>query len=102
MPALKTQYFPLAGGLDAESAQLTLRPGMVTGAINYESSALEGYERIGGYERFDGRPRPSDAAYKCLRAATAFTGMAVGQTVAGATSGATALVLALRNAAQMV
>jgi hypothetical protein len=102
MPSLKTQYFPLAGGLDAESAQLTLRPGMVTGAINYESSALEGYERIGGYERFDGRPRPSDAAYKCLRAATTFTGVTVGQAVVGATSGATAVVLALRNAAQVV
>lgn len=102
MPALKTQYFPLAGGLDAESAQLTLRPGMVTGAINYESSALEGYERIGGYERFDGRPRPGDAAYQCLRAATAFTGVAAGLTVVGATSGATAVVLLLRHAAQIV
>ncbi len=102
MPPLKTQYFPLAGGLDSESAQLTLRPGTVIGAVNYESSALEGYERIGGYERFDGRARPSDAVYKCMQALATFTGVAVGDTVTGATSGATARVIAVRTAAQIV
>ncbi|KRC36231.1 hypothetical protein ASE28_01470 [Acidovorax sp. Root219] len=102
MPPLKTQYFPLAGGLDTESAQLTLRPGVVISAINYESSALEGYERVGGYERFDGRARPSDAAYRCLRAAVAFMGVVVGDTVTGATSTATARVIAIRTAAQIV
>lgn len=102
MPSLKTQFFPLTGGLDAESAQLTLRPGTVIGAINYESSALEGYERVGGFERFDGRPRPSDSNYRALQAAVAFTGVAVGDTVTGATSAATARVIAVRTAAQLV
>ncbi len=102
MPPLKTQYFPLTGGLDAESAQLTLRPGTVIGAINYESSALEGYERVGGFERFDGRPRPSDAAYKAMRAATVFTGVALGNTVTGVTSAATGRVIAVRTTSQIV
>ena len=102
MPPLKTQYFPLTGGLDAESAQLTLKPGTVTGASNYESSALEGYERVGGFERFDGRPRPSDATYKAMRAATTFTGVAVGNTVTGVTSAATGKVLLVRTTSQIV
>lgn len=99
---LQTQYFPLVGGLDAESAQLTLKPGAVLGALNYESSALDGYERIGGYERFDGRPRPSDAVYKLMQSATGFTGVVVGDTVNGQTSGATAHVIALRGTTQIV
>jgi len=102
MPPTKTQYFPLAGGLDAESAQLTLKPGTVVGAMNYESSALEGYERIGGYERFDGRPRPSDADFKCFVAETVFSGVVVGNTVTGATSGATGRVILVRTDAQIV
>ena len=102
MPRMRTQYFPLVGGLDAESAQLTLRPGVVIGGLNYESSALEGYERIGGFERFDGRPRPSDAAFRVFVCDAGFSGVAAGQTINGETSGATAKVLALRGSTQLV
>ena len=102
LPPYKTQYFPLIGGIDAESAQLTLTPGSVIGALNYESSALEGYSRIGGFERFDGRPRPSDATYKVFQSETGFTGVSAGQTVIGFTSIASAKVLALRGASQIV
>ena len=102
MPPLKTQYFPLVGGLDAESAQLTLRPGVVIGGLNYESSAMEGYERIGAFERFDGRPRPSDAAMRVFQCNAGFTGVSVGQTINGQTSSATAKVIALRGSNQLV
>ena len=102
LPPVRTQYFPLVGGIDAESAQLTLKPGSVVGALNYESSALEGYERIGGYERFDGRARPSDATYKVFQAATTFTGVSVGNTVTGATSSATGKVIQVRSTNQIV
>lgn len=101
-PPSKTQYFPLVGGLDAESAQLTLTPGAMLGALNYESSALDGYERIGGFERFDGRPRPSDAVYKLMQSASAFTGVVAGNTVNGATSGATGKVVLVRGTNQIV
>ena len=97
MPPLQTQYFPLVGGIDAESAQLSIKPGSVIGAVNYESSALEGYERIGGFERFDGRVRPSDAAYQVFGAETTFANIPVGTVITGQTSGATAKVLALRG-----
>lgn len=102
LPPYKTQYFPLIGGIDAESAQLTLKPGSVIGALNYESSALEGYSRIGGFERFDGGPRPSDATYKVFQSETGFSGVSVGQTVIGFTSIASAKVLALRGSNQIV
>lgn len=102
LPPLRTQYFPLVGGIDAESAQLSLKPGTVIGALNYESSALEGYERIGGFERFDGRPRPSDAGYRVFEAATTFANVVVGSAINGQTSGATAKVLALRGTNQLV
>lgn len=100
--SIKTQYFPLVGGIDAESAQLTLKPGSVVGALNYESSALEGYERIGGFERFDGRPRPSDSTYKAFQTDTPFSGVSVGQTLTGATSGATGKIIAVRSTSQLV
>ena len=103
---VQTQYFPLVGGLDAESAQLTLKPGSVIGASNYESSALDGYQRIGGFERFDGKARPSDATYRLMQSAdgfdVGFVGVSVGDTVNGQTSGATAKVLAIRGTNQIV
>jgi len=49
------------GGLDLTSppSQRYRRPGSLIGCENYESR-LEGLRRIDGYERFDGRPAPSD------------------------------------------
>lgn len=101
-PPTKTQYFALGGGLDVESAARSAPAGLVLGGVNYESSALQGYERIGGFERFDGRPRPSDAAYRVFQSASNFSGVAVGNTVTGGTSAATAKVIALRGVNQIV
>lgn len=102
MPDTKTQYFPLVGGLDVESAQFARSPGLVMGGVNYESSQETGYDRIGGYERFDGHPRPSDALFKVLEATSAFSGVAVGDTINGQTSLATAKVVQLRSTNQLV
>lgn len=101
-PDTKTQTFPLVGGLDVESAQLSRQPGLVMGGQNYESSPENGYERVGGYERFDGRSRPSDAQYQILEAAANFTGVVVGDTINGQTSGFTAKVIQIRSAKQLV
>jgi hypothetical protein len=102
MPDVKNQYFPLVGGLDTESAQLARKPGLVMGALNYESSTENGYERLGGFERFSGLPRPSDARFSILRAGTVFTGVAIGDTVNGQTSGATGKVIQLRGTSEIV
>lgn len=50
-----------AGGLDLESAGLAIPPGRLLACRNYEVDAAGGYTSAGGYERFDGRPAPSDA-----------------------------------------
>ncbi|MCV0395478.1 MAG: hypothetical protein K5872_22280 [Rhizobiaceae bacterium] len=51
----------LRGGLDLVTPPVAMDPGKCIAALNYEPEA-DGYRRIGGYERFDGRPRPSEAA----------------------------------------
>jgi hypothetical protein len=102
MPPSRTQYFPLAGGIDAETAARTLKPGFVLGALNYESSALEGYQRIGGFERFDGQTRPSDAGYLALEADGLFSGVIAGDVVVGVTSAATGKVLLVRSGGQII
>lgn len=102
MPRTDTQAFPLLGGLDTETSQLARKPGVVMAASNYEANPHSGYERIGGFEGFDGRPRPSDAVFRILQADVAFTGVAVGNTINGQTSSATAKVLQLRGTKQLV
>lgn len=88
----RTDYFAFKGGLDLSSPPLTLPPGFAQDALNYEASVNGGYRRIGGYERYDGRAEPHDALYYTLPAAITGT-WAAGNTITGATSGATAVVL---------
>lgn len=62
-------------------------------AANFECSITGGYTRITGYERFDGRPSPSEAVYNIL--VCVLTGsVAVGATVTGMTSSATGKCIA--------
>lgn len=84
---------PLGGGLDVVTTPLFTKPGTCRLAYNYEAATGGGYERIGGIERFDGQPAPSDAAYIYLKCAAAITGAIVGDTIEGATSGATGKVI---------
>ena len=58
---IKTRSWRLSGGLDLVRDPLTRHryPGALIGVNNYESRE-EGYRRIDGYERFDGRKSPSD------------------------------------------
>jgi hypothetical protein len=92
-----TQYFPLAGGLDQVSPTLSLAAGMARDALNFECATTGGYTRIAGYERFDGRPAPSAAAYWTLTGE--LTGIAIGNTITGQTSGATGVVAAIDSTA---
>lgn len=54
-----TQTILLQGGLDLISPQVSMPPGRAIAALNYEPDSA-GYTSTGGYERFDGRPSPSD------------------------------------------
>lgn len=81
------------GGLDLISAPGYAKAGTVKFALNYELEFGGGYRRVGGFERFDGRFQPHLATYAAMQAATDWAGVVVGNTVTGATSGATGRVI---------
>jgi len=86
-----TQQFLLKGGVDQVSPAISLAPGVCRDAINFECNVLGGYARIAGFERYDGRPSPSEQAYWTLSANPIAT-INVANTITGQTSGATAVV----------
>lgn len=88
---IQTSYVKFAKGLDLISPVMSINPGMALSAMNYEPGIEGGYTRIDGFERYDGRSSPSAAVYYYL--AYTLTGtVAVGNTITGATSGATGYV----------
>lgn len=92
-------YIKMAGGLDLVTSPLERLPGTARAAQNFEVEAgadkrPAGYRRIAGYERYDGRQKPSDASYSILQANISGA-PAVGNTLTGATSGATGEIIAL-------
>lgn len=100
---VKTDFFPLAGGLNLVSPALTIPPGMAIDAINFEPSIYGGYSRMRGIERYDGRASPSAAHYWILTTAITVAGsIVVGDTVTGASSGATAIVVQVTSQAELV
>lgn len=87
-----TDSFPLKGGLDQVTPRFQIQPGAARDAQNFECDVEGGYTMAQGYERFDGRPKPSDALHYQLLA-TITGAFAVGDTLTGATSGATGKIL---------
>lgn len=93
MPATQTEFVAFDGGLDEVTPPLLLPSGRCRSAQNFELDTQGGYTRCLGYERYSGQPSPSDADYKYIPATV--TGVvANGNTVTGATSGATGVVIA--------
>jgi hypothetical protein len=90
----QTKYFALGGGLDVTSPALAVDPGRLLAAVNYEPWFEGGYRRIDGYERFDGRAKPSEATFTGFDV-NATTGLSVGTAVTGGTSGATGIVIGI-------
>lgn len=87
---VRSSFVPLALGV-VTSASTGSRPaGSAEYAMNYEPVVGGGWQRAGSVERFDGRPRPSDATFVLLGGT--FSGVALGNTVNGQTSGATGVV----------
>jgi hypothetical protein len=85
----KTQFFGLRGGLNLVTPAIELPAGHCIAALNYEPSE-RGYSRVGGYERYSGKPKPSEATYAILRFADGVTQVEGGEIVVGGTSAATA------------
>ena len=94
MPPVQYELIRLAGGLDQVTPTLSLPPGVVRRSANFEASINGGYTRIAGYERFDGRPNPSDALYNLFECTLTGTA-AVGNTLTGMSSGATGRIIAV-------
>lgn len=81
------------GGLDLTTPAVAVRNGSAIGGYNYEA-VTGGYRRIGGYERLDGRLRPSRARFWGLGFTNGSADVSPGAVVTGATSGATGIALA--------
>lgn len=85
--------FIFSGGLDVATSPLVMPPGRIMSGMNYEVVA-EGYRRVDGYERFDGRKAPSDARFWSVPFQDGATPIYYGDVVFGATSGAGGIVVA--------
>jgi hypothetical protein len=100
-PKVNYELIRLGGGLDQVTPTLSLPPGVARRAANFECSITGGYTRIAGYERFDGRPSPSSANYNILVCTFTAT-VTVGETVTGATSGATGRVIVVNTGSLVI
>ena len=107
MPRQVTNFL-LQGGLDLVTSPIAVQQGRIWTGLNYEA-AEAGYRRIRGYERHDGRPRPSEAGYWILPRSGAAA--AVGDTIKGEDRSSatparatrpTAVVLAVTDAAYIL
>jgi hypothetical protein len=90
---VKPEQVRLGGGLDLISPPGLAAPGTCRFAFNYEAEFGGGYRRIGGFERYDGQPRPSLAEYVVLEAEDGFTGLTPGAQVEGEVSGASGKII---------
>lgn len=82
----KIEYTPLSGGLDLVSGAMNVKAGRMAECLNFEQVfGRQGYRRIDGYERFDGRPEPHKARYSVVTFKLGTAAIATGNTV---TSGA--------------
>lgn len=89
----KSDYTPLTGGFDQSSSALAIKPGRLAACLNVEEIfGQQGYSFVKGYERFDGRSRPSQATYAIQRFEAGSVAIAAGETITNATT-ATALVV---------
>ena len=95
------EMFALEGGLDLVTPPVSLKPGKVISAINFEPDLNGGYRRMAGIERYDGRTRPSTAVYYTIDGV--ITGpLLIGQQIVGTISGATAYVAAIESVTRFV
>jgi len=79
----------IGGGMNLSVPPLFAKPGTARLAYNYEYAVDGGVERVRGLDAFDGRTAPSSAAYVMLQCSATISGISIGDTVEGATSGAT-------------
>lgn len=89
--AQETDFTPTRGGLDLVTPPIEKNRGALIAVENYECNE-RGYGRIDGYERLDGRTKPSEASYWILNFDAGTAGFVEGETVTGA-GGATGVCI---------
>jgi hypothetical protein len=92
--ATRTQYYALEGGLDTVTPALSVKPGRALAMVNFEPWYQGGYRRIPGYERFDGRPKPSDATFTGFEVSDA-SSLSLRDVVTGDVSGTTGVCVGI-------
>ena len=60
---LEATYFPFEGGVNMVDPSLSLEPGELVAADNFEIDIRGRYRRMDGYERFDGQTLPSQITF---------------------------------------
>ena len=59
----QSTYFPFEGGVNMVDPSLSLEPGELVAANNFEIDIRGRYRRVDGYERFDGQTLPSEITF---------------------------------------
>jgi hypothetical protein len=93
IPATTSRYWEFRGGLDQTSPSISMPAGRLRSSSNVEVGSNGAYQVTQGYERFSGQSKPSDATYSIIEA-TITGSYALGNTLTGATSGATSVIIA--------
>lgn len=85
------------GGLDLTTPSLRLQPGALRDCLNFECAQSGGYARVKGYERLDGRAKPSAATYTIIQLTPLGfnAGPGIGDVITQLVSTATGKIIAL-------
>jgi hypothetical protein len=88
--SLRAKYFAFEGGEVLTDPALSTSPGSLLYGKNYEVYPEGGYRRVDGFERYDGRVKPSESIYWIIEFQTGTVAAVDTNVITGATSGATA------------
>ena len=92
LPKVKVKTILLGGGLDLESPQIAIKEGFAFEADNFETNLMGGYRKMLGYERLDGRPKPSEQLYYTMTVDDSSL-ESIDTDITGSLSGATARIV---------
>lgn len=95
----ESEYVPIMGGLEEDAAGMVIKPGRMYSVRNWEHVfGVQGARTIKGYERFDGRSKPSECNYAILPFDTGTSAIVAGNTVSdGALASATVVSVTLAS-----
>ena len=96
IPAHQSKFYAFQGGLDLTSPPIQINPGALRACLNVEIGVRGGYLPLGGYERFSGKAKPSDAVYAVLPCVITGT-LAVGDVLTDNTAAAYGTVIAITS-----